>query len=116
MAAAVQTGAFEELNRFVAQDAQTQSAQCLVCDDVALVGVITLPLFGRTQQLAYTQAQTQRIKEKYGYREVVVTFDSDLYYAIKKATAAESLDKTFARELIRTAKVRRSEQIAGSAS
>lgn len=110
MAVAAQGGGFAELNAFVEEDAQTQSAQCLVCDDIALVGVITLPIFGRAQRFAYIQAQSERIKERYGYREVVVTFDTDLYYEIKKLTTRETFDKSLARALIRTAKVRRAEQ------
>lgn len=73
--------------------------------DCLAVGLITEPLFTLSGITAYTRELEGALADNFGYKEVVVTFDTDLVYRIRKL--GNTADEAEVRQLIETARKRR---------
>ena len=89
-----------ELTDFVCGYEGIEQAYCVVYDDIALVAAKTQPFFTRSEKEAFREKLTEDIKEKFGYREVVVSTDSDIFYLAKKACESGLSEEELERLLV----------------
>lgn len=73
--------------------------------DYLAVGLVSEPIFTLSGITAYTKELEKALSENFGYKEVVVTFDTDLVYRIGKL--GKDCDENAVKEIIETARKRR---------
>lgn len=73
--------------------------------DCLVVGLVTEPMFTLSGITEYTRTLEKELSQYFGYREVAVTFDTDLFYKIKKL--GENADEDSVRSIIDTVRKRR---------
>ncbi len=85
--------------KLVKEFSYTASSDCLA------VGLISEPMFTLSGITAYTKELEKALAENFGFKEVVVTFDTDLVYRIKKL--GRTSDDATVRQIIEAARKRR---------
>lgn len=76
-----------------------------VSGDNIAVGLITQPIFTLSAITRYTRDLENALKQKFGFADAVVTFDTDLIYRIKKT--GNCGDAETVKQIMQTARNRR---------
>ncbi len=91
----------------LSQNAQIDSYSVLIWGNKVLVGVLPHPLYSRTQRDALETSIKSDINDVYGFEEVLVSFDTDIFYEISKLNKLGSINDEDASKLFYSVKVRR---------
>lgn len=78
----------------------------VVYDNQALVGILTQPFYTRTQAEQYKEDLENALIEKYNFKSVIVSFDTDIIYQVKKAKDTDISEQKL-KELFNSARIRR---------
>ena len=97
--------AYADVGDFLADYKLVRQYNYSAAGDYLAVGLITEPMFTLTAITEYTRELEKALSENFGYKEVVVTFDTDLVYAIKKL--GTSGDERSVRHIVEIARKRR---------
>lgn len=81
----------------------------IVYDNQALVGILTQPFYTRSQAEQYKQELEDALIEKFNFKSVIVSFDTDIIYQVKKAKDREISEQKL-KELFNSARIRRNRQ------
>lgn len=73
--------------------------------DYLAVGIVSEPIFTLSGITAYTKELEKALSENFGYKEVAVTFDTDLVYRIGKI--GKDCDENDVKQIVETARKRR---------
>lgn len=82
----------------------------VIYDNQALVGVLTQPLYTRSQIEKYRQDLENALIEKFNFDSVIVSFDTDIIYEVKKAEQ-DGITEQKLKELFNSARNRRSGKV-----
>lgn len=99
IASAVLTIFPSDIESLVTSNELVNSPECIVYADTVIVALRTEPIFFRSERLKLTEDLKAGIKERYDVREIIITFDKDIYYKITKIDAERA--KGVAEEKIR---------------
>lgn len=102
---AIVNPAYADIDSFLADYKLVEQFCYTACEDYLAVGLITQPMFTLSGITAYVKELENTLAERYGYKEVVVTFDTDLVYRIKKLGKEGDADAV--RQIVETARKRR---------
>ncbi|MDE5654862.1 MAG: hypothetical protein K2I46_04565 [Clostridia bacterium] len=91
----------------LSQNAQIDSYTVLIWGNKLLVGVLPHPLYSRTQRDALEACIKSDINDVYGFDEVLVSFDTDIFYEINKLNKSSAVKDEDASALFYSVKVRR---------
>lgn len=94
-----------DLNDFLSEYKLVKQYCYAAAGDCLVVGLLTEPLFTISGITEYTRTLERELSDYFGYKEVAVTFDTDLFYRIKKL--GNEADEETVRNIIQTAKKRR---------
>lgn len=89
------------------QNSLIESFSVLVYGKKVLIGVIPYPLYSRSHRLALEAAIKADINNVYGFDEVLVSFDTDIFYELNKLNKIGNVTQQQADELMYSVKVRR---------
>lgn len=104
-AVAITAPAYADVGDFLSQYELVKQYCYAAAGDRLVVGLVTEPLFTLSGITQYTRTLEKELSEYFGYREVAVTFDTDLFYRIKKLGA--DADEASVEAIIETARKRR---------
>ena len=76
--------AYADLDSFLSDYKLVEEYSYTWPGDYIAVGLITQPMFTLSGITAYTKELEKKLREEFGYKDAVVTFDTDLVYRIKK--------------------------------
>lgn len=97
--------AYADINGFLAEYPLVKEFCYASSGDYLAVGLISEPMFTLSGITRYTKELENELAQKFGFREVAVTFDTDLVYAIKKLGG--NADENAVKNIIDTARKRR---------
>ena len=97
----------QDVELILSQNAQIDSYTVLIWGNKLLVGVIPHPLYSRTQREELSARIKSDINDAYGFEEVLVSFDTDVFYEINKLNKKSSLGDEDVSRLFYSVKVRR---------
>lgn len=63
------------------------NAECIYYTDTVVVALKTEPIFFRSDRIKLVNELTEDIRSKYNVREILISFDKDVYYKITKIDA-----------------------------
>ncbi len=96
----------------VASNELIEEVQVLEYSDTVVVALITEPVFQRSVRKSIVESVKQSVRENYDIREVIVTFDADLYYRIARVNNHIASNNEYSKlakeiaDIINTAKYR----------
>ena len=102
---AIVAPAYADLDSFLSDYKLIEEFCYCASEDYLVVGLITQPMFTLSGITNYVKELESALAEKYGIKEVAVTFDTDLVYAIKKAGKEGENDRVL--HMIQTVRKRR---------
>lgn len=102
---AIVASAYAEIDDFLSEYKLVKEFCYTASDDCLAVGLITEPLFNLSGITQYTKQLEKELCEKFGFKDVAVTFDTDLVYRIKKL--GKEADSETVKSIIETARKRR---------
>ena len=102
---AVTAPAYADIGEFLSDYKLVKQYCYVAAGDCLAVGLMTEPMFTLSGITEYTRTLEKDLSQYFGYAEVAVTFDTDLFYRIKKLGA--NADEESVRSIIETAKKRR---------
>lgn len=79
----------DQVRLYVDEQPLVQQSVCAVADDAIVVGILSEPIFSRSEREAFVQTLAQSVRERFG-KPVYVTLDTDLYYRISKCGDADA--------------------------
>ena len=102
---AVTAPAYADIGEFLSDYKLVKQYCYAAAGDCLAVGLMTEPMFTLSGITEYTRTLEKELSQYFGYAEVALTFDTDLFYRIKKLGA--NADEESVRSIIETAKKRR---------
>lgn len=61
-----------------------QDVECIVYSDTIVVALKTEPIFTRSERERLTSSIRNAIRNEYDVRELIITYDKDIYYRISR--------------------------------
>jgi precorrin-4 methylase len=84
IAIAVMSVAPGDVETLVQNNNLVNDAECIVYADTVVLALRTEPIFLRSERVKLENQIIDEIKERYDVREVLVSFDRDVYYKITR--------------------------------
>ncbi len=97
--------AYADIDSFLGDYKLIKDYRYACAGDYLAVGVVSEPIFTLSGITAYTKELEQALSENFGFKEVAVTFDTDLVYVIGKL--GKDCDENAVKEIVETARKRR---------
>lgn len=91
----------------LSQNSLIESCCAIVFNNKAVIGVVPYPLYGRSQRKALEEAIKADVESAYGFDDVAISFDMDIFYQINKFNKQGDISQMEFESLIRSVKVRR---------
>ncbi len=98
----------QDIESIVSSNDLVEYCTAYVWKNRVLVGLISKPLFSRTQRTQLEESIKQAILNEYGFEEALISFDMDVIYEISKLNKTSNADDKDVAALFYSVKVRRS--------